>query len=527
MTPATLTKVDDPVGVVNIPPLSVATTGDNPRSMIDADQLDELTDSIRQLGVLVPIIVTPGGEGAEYHLVAGHRRLQAVQKLGLDTIPATVISSRQHAESGFEVAVAENLQRENMSVTDESLIVKRLVASTGSVAKAAKAVCKSETWVRGRLALADLSPDVLQHIAIGNVPSTIAVEYTNQVSDPRAVDLMIRYHAALRSDNSGDEPTLKEARHEAGDILGHAIDWAREQDATTLQVWPGDIDPTDVLYDLDTIEQLDHAKSCMTWQDKNKWFKLDDDSIDAARAFGVLLEVTGRKWNRDVKWLFVTDAAWLVDRWTQRSEQILDSIESTVDATRKRLLAGKELTGAQNVCIGRSEWASNTNPSRSQGPVKPSPDEVAKKMTLAMNHNHGIWAKLLKQGVSSTITNDHVDLVFEALVSSDQWAGLAQWITLFDPQHVDTKGKRPKYPKPKDVDAKLAREWCDKAKTPHERITRFVGLYIAAAGASYDAVAQSNRPRWKPGYWKPELAAALRKLGGKWMPKGSLDGRGY
>jgi ParB family chromosome partitioning protein len=88
-----------------------------PRITFDADALAELRDSIATFGVLVPLIVREHGEG--YELIAGERRLRAAQAAGLETVPA-IVRTADDRES-LEVAIIENLQRENLDPLEEAM----------------------------------------------------------------------------------------------------------------------------------------------------------------------------------------------------------------------------------------------------------------------------------------------------------------------------------------------------------------------------------------------------------------------
>src|SRR5687767_9721130 len=93
-----------------------------PRSRFDADRLTELTDSIRQQGVIQPIIVRPAGE--RYQVIAGERRMRAAQRAGLTEIPAIVRAYTD--EQALEAALVENLQRQDLSVVEAARAFQRL-----------------------------------------------------------------------------------------------------------------------------------------------------------------------------------------------------------------------------------------------------------------------------------------------------------------------------------------------------------------------------------------------------------------
>jgi len=94
-----------------------------PRLQFDDAALEELAESIRAQGVLQPILVRPVGDG--YMLIAGERRFRASQRLGLSTIPAILRSVDD--DDLLEVALIENLQREDLNAIEEALAYQRLI----------------------------------------------------------------------------------------------------------------------------------------------------------------------------------------------------------------------------------------------------------------------------------------------------------------------------------------------------------------------------------------------------------------
>ncbi len=95
-----------------------------PRLEFDADALEELKQSISENGVITPITVRPHNNG--YQLIAGERRLRAVQELGLRTIPAFVLDVKTDAQM-LEMSLVENIQRENLNPIEEALGYQRLI----------------------------------------------------------------------------------------------------------------------------------------------------------------------------------------------------------------------------------------------------------------------------------------------------------------------------------------------------------------------------------------------------------------
>jgi len=96
-----------------------------PRKIFDDEKIEELAQSIKDHGVFQPIIVTRIKDGVGYYIVAGERRTKACSKLGLVTIPAIVRDINRQTMA--EIALLENLQRENLTVLEEALAYKMLI----------------------------------------------------------------------------------------------------------------------------------------------------------------------------------------------------------------------------------------------------------------------------------------------------------------------------------------------------------------------------------------------------------------
>lgn len=133
---------------------------DQPRTDLDEGAIAELADSIAKVGVLQPIIVRPLGEG--YQIIAGERRWRASRKAGLDRVPVRVLG-RTEVES-LEIALIENLQREDLNAIEEARGYRKLLAEHQMTqAELADRVSKSRSAITNALRLLDL-PDEVQDL---------------------------------------------------------------------------------------------------------------------------------------------------------------------------------------------------------------------------------------------------------------------------------------------------------------------------------------------------------------------------
>jgi ParB family transcriptional regulator, chromosome partitioning protein len=118
----TFTNDIDPAKVINLPLTSISPNPDQPRKYFDDAALEGLADSIRQQGLLQPVVVRKVENSEDFTLIAGERRWRAAQIAGLRKIPALV---RQH-EDPLELALIENLQRQDLRPLDEAEALQAL-----------------------------------------------------------------------------------------------------------------------------------------------------------------------------------------------------------------------------------------------------------------------------------------------------------------------------------------------------------------------------------------------------------------
>lgn len=129
-----------------------------PRRDMDPEALEELAESIRQQGVMQPIIVRPIAE-SRYEIIAGERRWRATQIAGLDRVPAIIRDVPD--EAAVAMALIENIQRENLNAMEEAIALQRLQDEFElTQQEVAEAVGKSRSTVTNLLRLIGLSSEV-------------------------------------------------------------------------------------------------------------------------------------------------------------------------------------------------------------------------------------------------------------------------------------------------------------------------------------------------------------------------------
>ncbi|MBO9471127.1 PRTRC system ParB family protein [Endozoicomonas sp. G2_2] len=147
--------------------------GHNPRRFFDDQAMKELVTSIRDNGLIQPILVRPHPDGDGYELVAGERRFRACREAGLESLP--VLIRDLTLEEMTAAAVTENNEREDISAAEEARVAQRaLSACDGSRAEAARLLGWSSQKLASRLALLNTNESVLQALEQRRVPLGIA-----------------------------------------------------------------------------------------------------------------------------------------------------------------------------------------------------------------------------------------------------------------------------------------------------------------------------------------------------------------
>ena len=139
----------------------------NPRTLFDEDDLAELTNSVREKGIIQPILVrTVPGVADAYEIIAGERRWRAAQRAELHDVPIVTIEADD--KQALEIAIIENVQRSNLNALEEAQGYERLGVEFGySQVDLAKVIGKSRPHVVNTLRLLKLPDATRQHLAAG------------------------------------------------------------------------------------------------------------------------------------------------------------------------------------------------------------------------------------------------------------------------------------------------------------------------------------------------------------------------
>ena len=222
-------------------PLDVIQPGRyQPRSAMDPDKLEELTESIRAQGLVQPVVVRPLAKPGTYELIAGERRWRATRMAGKDTIPAIIRDVPD--EATLALALIENIQRENLNPLEEALAIARLVEEFGLThQQASETVGRSRAAVSNLLRLLELNEDVRERLGLrelemgharallgikGHRQSALAAEVVRRGLSVRATERLVQQ--ALADDGqpprrSSVDPDVRRLQTELSERLGATV----------------------------------------------------------------------------------------------------------------------------------------------------------------------------------------------------------------------------------------------------------------------------------------------------------------
>lgn len=218
--PATVTP--RPAGgerVMRLPIETLAPNPANPRRSFHDEPLEELTQSIRQHGIMSPILVRPV-DGGGHQIIAGERRWRAAQRAGLHEVP--VIVRAVTAGEALELAIIENVQRTDLNAVEEAAGYQRLIDEFGHKQETlAKIVGKSRSHVANTLRLLSLPASIRASVADGSLTAGHARALIGLPNADAVADEVIRNGLSVRATEalvarlgSARAPETKSARRE-------------------------------------------------------------------------------------------------------------------------------------------------------------------------------------------------------------------------------------------------------------------------------------------------------------------------
>ncbi|MFN3387385.1 MAG: ParB/RepB/Spo0J family partition protein [Allosphingosinicella sp.] len=182
-------------GLQIMPVSSIEPHLDQPRRHFDEEALAELADSIRTRGLIQPIVVRPHGH--RYQIVAGERRWRAAQKARLHEVPV-IVRDFNDAET-LEIALLENIQRQDLNAIEEAEAYKKLIEEFGHTQEQlGRLVSKSRSHIANLLRLLDLPENVRQMVVSGDLTMGHARALVTALDPEAAADEVVRRGLSVR-----------------------------------------------------------------------------------------------------------------------------------------------------------------------------------------------------------------------------------------------------------------------------------------------------------------------------------------
>lgn len=193
------------VVVRKIPLTQIGANPDQPRKTFSDSELNDLAASIRERGVIQPILLrSVTGQPYMYEIVAGERRFRASKIAGLSEIPAIIKTISN--ENAMEIALIENVQRENLNPIEEANAYKNLMQKCGyGMDDVVRLIGKSESYIRNSIRLTDLPKSVQKMVQNGDIsashartiavaenPEKLAIEIKNKKLSVEQTGILVR-----------------------------------------------------------------------------------------------------------------------------------------------------------------------------------------------------------------------------------------------------------------------------------------------------------------------------------------------
>jgi len=180
---------DENERVQRVPVTALSPNPEQPRTIFDETALAELAASIKQYGIVQPLVVTPAGEG--YHIIAGERRWRAAKLAGFTWVPAVVRTAQQ--QETLEIAILENVQRVDLSPLETAVSIERLHQQFNlTYGEIAKRLGKAETTVHNTVRLLQLPLDARDALAQGAISEGHARQVLALKDSPEAQAELLR-----------------------------------------------------------------------------------------------------------------------------------------------------------------------------------------------------------------------------------------------------------------------------------------------------------------------------------------------
>jgi len=246
-------RVTESGGVKRLPVEFIIANRANPRRTFDAEQLEELTNSIREKGVMQPLLVRPSEDPNIFELIAGERRWRAAQRAGLHDVP--VIVREVGDKEALELAIIENVQRADLNPLEEAMGYGQLIEQFDYTQQdLAQVIGKSRSHVANTLRLLRLPEDVREMVASGTLtaghartlitaedPAGLAHRIVEQGLSVREAEAMSQQREPAGRKKSSDGPAERDAdivalERRLSDALGLSVSLAHGDKGGRLEI---------------------------------------------------------------------------------------------------------------------------------------------------------------------------------------------------------------------------------------------------------------------------------------------------
>lgn len=468
--------------------------GANPRGDFNGDALAQLTASVKMHGVIQPLLVRPDGDG--YVLVAGERRLRAARDAKLATVPCVV---REGA--GLIEAITENVHRDNLDPVEEARAFGRAVKEGKTVRGVATALALPERFVKERLALLALPDDVLGAIQRGQLTLGRAAALV-KLGHPALASAIVRY-AVNDPDNPYDDHSAwdPDSEQDVAYVAEHAIR-SSAGDGVDTGVYVGSFDSYDKLLAWLGSDDADRVWAAVEpglvglpptyggggfswWSSKHgNPLQLEKDALDAATAFGCVLQLGRQAW--------ITDKAWLVDRLVQQAEAWSKKRQPEIRAAKK---AGKVNEAGEYVAPERPSHGQERGEAAAEKAAE-TRKQAAEDRPLAIEDNAALGKLLPKKLGQPKVTTDAVKLAVLLVFHEygEQFASTLRYVDdRFQRRETTKRGEKLVIEGSKRECQQLLAEWLSEARTTEDWLGKLTVALAAARYADSRVVSESQR----------------------------------
>ena len=207
-----------------------------PRSIFDEDKIDELSSSIKENGIIQPIAVRPNKyENGKFEIIAGERRWIAAQRAGLNKVPVVVLDIDD--QKSLEIAIIENVQRQDLNIIEEAKGYQRLIKEFGyDHEKISKFMSKSRSHISNTLRLLNLPQDIIglleeEKLTAGQARPLIGLPNASEIAEnivkkkvaAREVESLVK-NKKTKSKFDIEDPNIQFIKNEIESKLGLGIE---------------------------------------------------------------------------------------------------------------------------------------------------------------------------------------------------------------------------------------------------------------------------------------------------------------